>query len=59
MQIAMIGDKMMGIEEVGSEHLDRGIFFGDGVYEVLRSYNGKIFAIDDHFDTVCQQLEGD
>jgi len=24
------------------------MFFGDGVYEVVRSYNGKIFALDDH-----------
>jgi D-alanine transaminase len=48
MQIAMIGDKIMPLEKVGPEYLDRGIFFGDGVYEVLRSYNGKIFAIDEH-----------
>jgi len=48
MQIAMIGDKMLPLEDVGPEYLDRGIFFGDGVYEVLRSYNGKIFAIDEH-----------
>ena len=57
MQIAMIGDKMMGIEEVGSEYLDRGIFFGDGVYEVLRSYNGKIFAIDEHFERFANSLK--
>jgi len=48
MQIAMIGDKMLPLEDVGPEYLDRGIFFGDGVYEVLRSYNGKIFALDEH-----------
>jgi D-alanine transaminase len=48
MQIAMIGNKIVPLEEVGPEYLDRGIFFGDGVYEVLRSYNGKIFAIDEH-----------
>lgn len=48
MQIAMIGNKMMPLDKVGPEYLDRGIFFGDGVYEVLRSYNGKIFALDEH-----------
>ena len=57
MQIAIIGDRMMGIEEVGSEYLDRGIFFGDGVYEVLRSYNGKIFAIDEHFERFANSLK--
>ena len=53
----MIGDRVVGIEEVGSEHLDRGIFFGDGVYEVLRSYNGRIFAIDDHFTRFANSLK--
>jgi D-alanine transaminase len=57
MQIAMIGDRMMGIEEVDSVHLDRGIFFGDGVYEVLRSYNGKIFAIEEHFERFANSLK--
>jgi D-alanine transaminase len=27
---------------------DRGFVFGDGVYEVVRSYGGKLFALDAH-----------
>ncbi|MBN1392582.1 MAG: aminotransferase class IV [Sedimentisphaerales bacterium] len=60
MQIAMIGSKIMPLEEVGPEYLDRGIFFGDGVYEVLRSYNGKIFAFDEHiarFERSLREIE--
>ncbi len=57
MQLAMINDKMMPIEEVGMEYLDRGIFFGDGVYEVLRSYNGKIFAKKEHFERFANSLK--
>jgi D-alanine transaminase len=34
--------------ELDPVYLDRGVFFGDGVYEVLRSYGGKIFALDEH-----------
>jgi D-alanine transaminase len=56
MQIAMINDRMMAIEKVGPEYLDRGIFFGDGVYEVLRSYNGKIFALEEHFERLERSL---
>lgn len=48
MQLAMIGDKIIPLEQLGPEYQDRGLFFGDGVYEVIRSYNGRIFAIDDH-----------
>lgn len=53
----MIQDRMMAIEEVGQEYLDRGTFFGDGVYEVLRSYNGKIFALEDHFGRLARSME--
>ncbi|WP_347487641.1 D-amino-acid transaminase [Desulfoscipio sp. XC116] len=27
---------------------DRGYNFGDGIYEVVRTYDGKMFAVDDH-----------
>jgi len=28
---------------------DRALYFGDGVYEVVQSYNGKLWAFDAHF----------
>ena len=48
MQLAMIQDKIIPLADVDKAYLDRGIFFGDGVYEVIRSYNGRIFDLDDH-----------
>jgi D-alanine transaminase len=48
MQIAMIGGKILPYEQLEPVYLDRAFYFGDGVYEVLRSYNGRIFALDDH-----------
>jgi D-alanine transaminase len=32
------------------------MFFGDGVYEVLRSYQGCIFALDEHMDRFANSL---
>ncbi|HWP38538.1 MAG TPA: D-amino acid aminotransferase [Gemmatimonadales bacterium] len=29
---------------------DRGFLFGDGIYEVVRSYEGKFFALEPHID---------
>jgi branched-chain amino acid aminotransferase len=29
---------------------DRGLSFADGLYETLRSYRGRIFALDDHLE---------
>lgn len=48
MQIALVHDKIVPFEELESIYLDRGLFFGDGVYEVIRSYDGKIFALEEH-----------
>jgi D-alanine transaminase len=48
MQLAMIGGAIRPFEELEPAYLDRGIFFGDGVYEVLRSYDGRIFALEEH-----------
>ena len=56
MQIAMIQDKLVPAEELEAVYLDRGIFFGDGVYEVVRSYDGKIFALDEHMQRFANSL---
>ncbi len=56
MQLAMVQDEIVGLQELSPAYLDRGIFFGDGVYEVLRSYNGKIFALDEHLKRFADSL---
>jgi len=56
MQIAMIQDKIVPIAELEPVYLDRGIFFGDGVYEVVRSYDGKIFALEEHLQRFTNSL---
>jgi len=56
MQIAMIQDKIVPTEELEPVYFDRGIFFGDGVYEVMRSYNGKIFALEEHLQRFAGSL---
>ncbi|UCE99262.1 MAG: aminotransferase class IV [Planctomycetota bacterium] len=48
MQIAMIGDKMVPLAKLEPIYCDRGFYFGDGVYEVVRSYDGKMFALEEH-----------
>ncbi len=58
MQIAMLGDRIVPLSEAGPEYLDRGTFFGDGVYEVLRSYNGRIFAFEEHLARLERSLAG-
>ncbi len=36
--------------------LDRGFLFGDGVYEVIPSYNGKFFRLEEHLQRLESSL---
>ncbi|MBN2455451.1 MAG: aminotransferase class IV [Sedimentisphaerales bacterium] len=56
MELAMIGDEIVPLGELQSVYLDRGTYFGDGVYEVIRSYDGKIFALDEHLKRFADSL---
>jgi D-alanine transaminase len=56
MQLAMIQDKIVPFEQLGLGYLDRGLYFGDGVYEVIRSYDGKIFAFEEHMQRFARSL---
>lgn len=57
MQLAIIGDRMLPFEQLEPAYLDRGLYFGDGVYEVVRSYDGKVFALDDHIGRFKASLD--
>ncbi len=37
---------------------DRGFLFGDGVYEVIKSYSGKMFEFDSHLKRLSRSLSG-
>jgi D-alanine transaminase len=56
MKVVMVQDEIVPLEELEPVYFDRGIFFGDGVYEVLRSYNGKIFALEEHLQRFADSL---
>ena len=48
MSIAYLNGSYMPIEEAKISPLDRGFLFGDGIYEVVPSYNGKMVGFDPH-----------
>jgi len=56
MKLAMLNDRIVPVAELDPIYFDRGIYFGDGVYEVLRSYNGKIFALQEHLQRFANSL---
>ncbi|MHC4459470.1 MAG: aminotransferase class IV [Planctomycetota bacterium] len=56
MQVAMIQDKIVPIEKLEPIYFDRGIYFGDGVYEVVRSYDSRVFALEEHLQRFAKSL---
>ncbi|TPW17234.1 MAG: branched-chain amino acid aminotransferase, partial [bacterium] len=38
--------------------LDRGLLFGDGVFETIRAYRGLIFRLDRHLDRLRRSMDG-
>ncbi len=45
----MINDEIVSAEQPCISAWDRAIYFGDGVYEVVQAYNGRLWAFDAHF----------
>ena len=41
-------DQIVNREDVRMDMEDRGYQYGDGLYEVIRVYNGKLFMVEEH-----------
>lgn len=48
--IAWVNGKISSLQEAQVPFLDRGYFFGDGVYEAVKVFDGKLFALKEHLD---------
>ncbi|MGI5891966.1 MAG: branched-chain-amino-acid transaminase [Bacillota bacterium] len=56
--------KMVDKEEAKISVFDHGLLYGDGVFEGIRAYNGRIFRLKEHIDrlfegihTICLKLQ--
>jgi len=56
--VAYLNGRFLPIEEATISPLDRGFSFGDGVYEVIPVYNGKVFHLKSHIIRLNQSLHG-
>jgi D-alanine transaminase len=46
------------LEEARISILDRGFLFGDGVYEVIPAYGGRLFRLEPHLERLQGSLDG-
>ncbi len=45
-----IGDKLVDEKDAVVSVFDHGLLYGDGVFEGIRAYNGRVFLLDEHID---------
>ncbi len=46
----MIDGRLVGPDQASVSVFDRGFLFGDSIFETIRTYDGKPFAMDEHLD---------
>ncbi|PYI56526.1 D-amino-acid transaminase [Paenibacillus flagellatus] len=50
----LIDDRIVPEAEASVSYLDRGYVFGDGIYEVIRVYNGRLYEKEAHYDRLVR-----
>ncbi|MGI9177769.1 MAG: branched-chain-amino-acid transaminase [Pirellulales bacterium] len=62
-RIIFMNDRLVPEEEARISVFDHGLLYGDGVFEGLRSYSGRVFRLEEHIDrlyasglAICLQI---
>ncbi len=55
--IAYVNGKFMPLSSASVSVEDRGFQFGDGVYELIRTYNGTVFHVQEHIRRLYESLK--
>ena len=53
-----LNGELVAREDAKISVMDRGFLFGDGVYEVIPVYNGKLFRLAEHLQRLQNSLDG-
>lgn len=57
MPIVYLNGSFLPAEQACVPVLDRGFIFGDGVYEVIPAYGGKLFRLEEHLQRLQNSLD--
>ncbi|MFH1791160.1 MAG: aminodeoxychorismate lyase [Candidatus Omnitrophota bacterium] len=57
MQKVFLNGEFLPVKDANVSLLDRGFLYGDGVFETMRGYNGRVFMLDAHVDRLFGALD--
>lgn len=49
-KLVFLNGKLVPAEQASISVYDHGLLYGDGVFEGIRAYNGRVFKLDEHVD---------
>lgn len=55
--IVYLNGSFVGEEEAKVSVFDHGFLYGDGVFEGIKAYNGRIFGLDEHVDRFFESAQ--
>jgi D-alanine transaminase len=58
MTTAYLNGSFLPLEDARVPVMDRGFLFGDGVYEVIPAYGGRLFRLEQHLQRLQNSLDG-
>jgi len=58
MTMVYLNGSYLPVEDATVSVMDRGFLFGDGVYEVIPAYGGKLFRLSHHLHRLQNSLDG-
>ena len=53
----LLKDELLPSQEAHISYQDRGYYFGDGIYEVFRVYNGRLYETDAHMERLFRSAK--
>lgn len=56
-EIVYLNGEYLALADAKISVMDRGFLFGDGVYEVIPAYAGKLFRLEDHLERLANSLK--
>src|SRR5699024_28678 len=57
MKISYYNGEFLDDDKIVVNYNDRAVYFGDGVYEVVRIYDNEIFTFEEHLDRLVQSAK--
>jgi len=55
--VVNIDGRLCGPDDAVIPVVDRGFLYGDSVYEVIRTYDGRLFALGEHLDRLSRSAQ--